>query len=321
MKLSVVIPVFNGEKYLPACLDSLRNQFRQPDEIIVIDDGSTDSTPLILADYASRLPAMRVVRQENQGVSVARNLGLQQARGQYVSFLDADDFFEPDMLARMLELAECESLDITICNVMERYEDSNVDRLLFQEKEDVPCIEGRAWLCRRLKGRNMFHGVCMHLYRRDFLLQGGCRFVPGMRYEDVVWTTEVLLKAERVGFIARALYHYRCHIRPKGDSAAQVAALERVIRSSMENARSLEAIAMRPSTDSRAKYWIRWQLVDGGLSVFHRLDQLPTPESRADALAEIRANRYWRLLWRNAVDWSLRRKVLTRCLKYSLWKC
>lgn len=90
--LSLVMPVYNVAEFLPRCLDSLAAQTRPADEIIAVDDGSTDACPAILAEYAQRLPSLRTVRQENGGLSAARNTGIEHARGKWLAFVDSDDF-------------------------------------------------------------------------------------------------------------------------------------------------------------------------------------------------------------------------------------
>ena len=95
-QLSVVVPVYNVAPYLPACLDSLAAHVPPIDELIVVDDGSTDDCPAILAAYRDKLPNMRIIRQENGGLSAARNSGLRAASGTWLAFVDSDDFIAPD---------------------------------------------------------------------------------------------------------------------------------------------------------------------------------------------------------------------------------
>ena len=123
IKVSVIIAIYNKERYLRQCLDSVVNQTLQEIEIICVDDGSRDSTPLILAEYEKKYPKLRVLRQENSGAGAARNLGLRNARGEYLSFLDADDFFEPEMLERAYLIAQKEAADIAVFGSDQYWED------------------------------------------------------------------------------------------------------------------------------------------------------------------------------------------------------
>lgn len=116
IQVSIIIPVYNEEAYLPQCLDSILAQTLQQFEVICVDDGSTDRSLEILNTYMTRDARVKVVTQENRYAGVARNLGMQYAKGKYLSFLDADDFFSPFMLERLYETAERQSSDIVICN-------------------------------------------------------------------------------------------------------------------------------------------------------------------------------------------------------------
>ena len=97
-KISVIIPVYNSETYLSQCLDSVCMQTLQEIEIICVDDGSTDTSPKILLEYAKKDPRVRILTQQNKGAGAARNYGLRESTGEFLSFLDSDDFFELDML-------------------------------------------------------------------------------------------------------------------------------------------------------------------------------------------------------------------------------
>ena len=110
--LSVVIPVFNVEKYLPECLDSVLNQKYENIEIIAIDDGSTDNSLNILKKYAKENSNITVLSQENSGPSVARNKGVKYAKGKYVHFLDADDFILPETYSSLIKMMMDNELDL-----------------------------------------------------------------------------------------------------------------------------------------------------------------------------------------------------------------
>lgn len=113
-KVSVILPVYNTEKYLPECLDSLLNQTLKDIEIICINDGSTDNSLEILQEYQANDQRIRILNQENQGAAIARNKGIQMAEGEYLSFLDADDFFDENMLKWSYEKAQKTNSDICI---------------------------------------------------------------------------------------------------------------------------------------------------------------------------------------------------------------
>ena len=117
--MSVIIPVYNIERHLRQCLDSVTGQTLTELEIICVDDGSTDGSPEILADYAQRDGRFQIITQPNTGPGVARNTGMDRATGEYLIFLDSDDWFEPDFLERMVAKAKETGADVTICRAVE----------------------------------------------------------------------------------------------------------------------------------------------------------------------------------------------------------
>ena len=112
IKVSIIVPVYNVEKYLRQCLDSLINQTLQEIEIICVDDGSTDNSSNILSDYAQKDSRIIVHRQENQGLANARNAGLKLANGEYIGFLDSDDFVDIDFFEKLYQAASSDNADI-----------------------------------------------------------------------------------------------------------------------------------------------------------------------------------------------------------------
>jgi glycosyltransferase EpsJ len=140
--LSVILPVYNVQAYLPACLDSLMAQTLQPDEIIAIDDGSTDDCPQILADYALRMSNLRIIRQVNGGLSAARNTGLDVAQGEYIAFVDSDDFLEPNIFATGLQQMQGNKLDMLLFNAMYYFDGRKPDHLIYTDTSTSPVLSG-----------------------------------------------------------------------------------------------------------------------------------------------------------------------------------
>lgn len=123
-KVSVIIPVYNTEKYLRECLDSVVNQTLQDIEIICVDDESTDRSLEILREYQAKDKRITVLKQEKSNAGAARNLGLSIATGEYLSFLDSDDYYDLAMLEHMYACAKNRNADIVVCNIKVYYEDS-----------------------------------------------------------------------------------------------------------------------------------------------------------------------------------------------------
>lgn len=314
--LSVVMPVYNVARYLPQCLDSLIAQRKQPDEIIAVDDGSTDECPRILAEYAAKMSNLRVIRQKNGGLSAARNTGMAAATGDYLAFLDSDDFADPDLYSRLMAAVADETFDMVLCNGRYHHEGRKADQLIYQDGVDEQEQSGRSWLLGRLRAGRLMHMVWLHLYRREFLLAQQASFVPNLIHEDVVWTTERLRSAERVKYLSEALISYRIPVRHFTPEQNRVR-VEKLIDSSIYNARCLMAIAREEAGVGNATLsrLLGWQLVDGAFSIFHKIEQLPDRERRRARLTEQRESGLMGALWGHAANWTQRRRLARYWLK------
>lgn len=195
MKLSIIVPVYNVEKYLAQCLDSLVGQTVEDYEIIVVNDGSPDNSQRIIDDYAARYPGLVVpMMKENGGLSSARNLGMTVAKGEFIGFVDSDDWVDETMYERMLEAIERENADITYCDMDDYYDDGTVvyhDVTHFTDPLTVTC------------------SACNKLFRRSLI--GDAQFPVGLWYEDLSFVTKLLFKTDRIAVVHEAFYH--CHCR------------------------------------------------------------------------------------------------------------
>ncbi|MEI7428841.1 MAG: glycosyltransferase [Betaproteobacteria bacterium] len=315
--LSIILPVYNVAPFLRFCLDSLQAQTQTNNEIIAVDDGSTDDCPAILAEYALQMPNLRVIRQKNGGLSAARNTGMQLAQGRYLAFVDSDDFVTPQMYEQLLTIAQTDNLDIALCNALYHFEGREEDRPIYSDTGPTSIIPGKEWLRDRLKNDRLMHMVWMHLYRRDFLLQHNFKFVPRLIHEDVIWTTEILLKAERIKYDPATLYSYRIPIRHFSFEQNQHR-LKGIIDSSVINARTLIKISNNGECDEELSRLLRWQAVDGSFSIFHKIEKLPDIHWQRERYREIYKCGLFSLLWKNAVDWRQRRRVARNFLKCAL---
>jgi heptose III glucuronosyltransferase len=315
--LSVVVPVYNVARYLPRCLESLVNQSRRIDEIIVVDDGSTDDCPQILAGFTASLPQMRVIRQDNAGLSVARNVGMSHATGEFLAFVDSDDFVDPEIYKTLLGVVAHDDLDMVICNANYHFEGREPDRPIYEKGQSSVVMPGAAWLGKRLREDRLLHMVWMHLYRRSFVDSIQLQFVPGLIHEDVIWTTRALVHAARVRYLDRPLYNYRIPVRTftPEQNRKRLAA---IARSSVVNARTLLEIAEKEIQDDSLRLQIREQAVDGAFSVFHKIEKIPDREWQRSQLRDAARDGFFPLLWRSAVDWRQRRKVARNYLRYRM---
>ena len=311
--LSVIVPIRNAEHYLAACLDSLVAQARPIDEILLIDDHSTDESAAILERYARTHSQMKVLNGPRRGAAGARNAGLEHATGDWLAFVDADDWVEPDLYARLLSMAQRYDLDMALCNARYHFEGREPDRPVFTVEAPTGPLPGKDWFAQMLGSREFLHAVWMHLYRRSFIEEHHLRFTEGLMHEDVTWTTRALVLARRVAYDAAPLYVYRRQLR-QFTRAALDERLQRIIETAITDARMLEEIA-NASDDARLARAIRWQLVDGGLSVFHKIRQLSTAELRRAQSSKVLNEKFFNLLWRNAADMGQKRRIASRFVR------
>lgn len=208
--LSVIVPVYNVDRYLERCLKSILNQDICKDsyEIILVDDGSTDKGGMICDAYASSESNVSVIHQANQGLSVARNVGLNYAHGKYVLFVDSDDFLEVNILGVLVEEMEGLELDILRFKYRRVREGDNLPHLIEAcqhplSQQDV--FDGHDFLFNRL-GKGCY--AWQFLINKAFLIQNELFFRPGIIFEDTEWTPRVLEKAKRVSETDVLVYNY-----------------------------------------------------------------------------------------------------------------
>lgn len=213
-KVSVIIPVYNVEKYLRECLDSVINQTLKDIEIICVNDGSTDNSRDILEDYSQRDYRVRIIDKKNGGLSSARNAGMKAARGEFLSFIDSDDWIDSMMLEKLYKSIQDNDSDISICAVhlfdettkciddsskyytLEVFDES-FDNRAFSYKDTKPFIMD----------------VCImawnKLYRRSLIEQYGAEFPEGLIFEDGPFFFSIFFKTERISIVRDFLYYYR----------------------------------------------------------------------------------------------------------------
>ena len=201
-KVSVIIPVYNVEKYLSRCLQSVCGQTLQDIEIICINDGSTDNSAQILAEFAVRDTRLKVITQENRGLSEARNRGLDEAEGEYIAFVDSDDFVAPDFVQRLVDAAEKTNSEIVNCDFLKVTDET----VLKQQNIDVQIFDNP--LRQLLKKSNYLKfNVWNKLYKRAFI--GNFRFTKGLYFEDWIFNTCLFAKAQKLAYVKARLYGYQ----------------------------------------------------------------------------------------------------------------
>ena len=208
-KISVIIPVYNVERYLKKCLDSVLGQSMEDIEIVLVNDGSTDSSGEICRDYASKDPRIRLINQENAGLSAARNTGFSHSSGDYIIYVDSDDYIRPDSCEVLYAAASELGCDIIAANEIKVVK----GRELPGERRRLPdrkIVTGKEFYVTSLKLGGMSPCVQFSLYKREFLAMSGISFKEGILHEDELWTPQVLLKAVSVACLDFPFYYHLC---------------------------------------------------------------------------------------------------------------
>ncbi len=200
--VSAIVPVYKTEKYLNKCINSIVNQTYKNLEIILVDDGSPDNSPVMCDSWAEKDSRIKVVHKENGGLSSARNAGLNIINGDYVLFVDSDDWIEPNMIEQLLKTADKENADIAVCSFFMDFT---------QGKTEICKITAGSYykndIVYNLLLDNIRPEVCGKLYRTDLVLQN--HFNENVKYaEDVLFNFDVMLNANKLVIIETPYYHY-----------------------------------------------------------------------------------------------------------------
>lgn len=208
-KVSVIIPIFNAEKYLRKCVDSVLAQTLDDFEIILVDDGSTDGSPNICDEYAKR-PNVTAIHQMNSGASCARNAGIMNATGEYIAFVDADDYIVPQMYEEMYRVAKEAEVDIVFCNFVtidENGENEMKGISYMPADEKLNNSKMRKLLCKEESYRMLWF-PWKSIYRKSLILNYSIVFQNGNIGEDTLFNLNAILYAKNCWFIDKAYYYY-----------------------------------------------------------------------------------------------------------------
>lgn len=211
IKVSVIIPVYNTEKYLEKCLDSVLKQTLEKIEIIAINDGSKDSSKDILERY-SIFEKFRIINKKNEGASKTRNLGINLAKGKFIYFMDADDYIEKNMLLEMYNKAEKDNLDIVVCDYYnEDFKTRKyVKNLDIKENEIIFGVEYARYLLQSEK--KIAPSIWGKMIRRSIYINNNIRFPENIFIgEDTVLGIKTAYFSKKVGKINKPFYHYIIH--------------------------------------------------------------------------------------------------------------
>lgn len=210
--VSVIIPIYNVEKYVERCLLSVMDQTLKNIEIICIDDCSSDASISIVEMFAKQDERIVIIRNdENMGQAFSRNVGLKKSNGEYIFFLDSDDFIEEDALEKLFVFARNKKLDMLEFGFLSEYEDEDLKKKIKYEKtitEKIDSVKGTEYFIRELSEGRLNAAICSFFYNREFLMLNKLMFKNNIIFEDNLFFYNAIMKADKVGRIVSYPYHY-----------------------------------------------------------------------------------------------------------------
>lgn len=220
IELSVIFPVYNVANYLKTCLDSISHWDASYVEYLFVDDGSPDNSAEIITEYAEKDPRIKLLQKENGGCASARQYGMERAKGQYIGFIDPDDYIDPSMFRKLLSAAMSGSYEIAYCGYNELYENSGATREIPDSLGD-PYVDGTADIAKiNALISNLRVAIWRGIYARDLIERNHIHFYTDLRrFDDLPFKVEVLSKARSVVAVPEYLYYYRL-ARPGQDVSA-----------------------------------------------------------------------------------------------------
>lgn len=196
VKVSIIVPVYNVSAYLEKCLTSLINQTLEDIEIIIINDGSTDDSQHIIDKYINMDKRIRSFTKENGGLGDARNYGLEMAKGEYIGFVDSDDYVDKTMFEKLYNKAIADNSDIVECDFYWCYTNKNVyDKANYYTSKDNIITNIRVMVCNKI-------------YKREIIIDNQITFPVGLKYEDILFTYKILPYTNKISYIDEGLYYY-----------------------------------------------------------------------------------------------------------------
>lgn len=263
-KISIIVPIYNSSLYLPMCLDSLINQTFKNIEIICINDGSTDNSLDIINNYASKDSRIRVVNQKNEGIGFSRNLGISLAQGEYIAFVDSDDYVDPITYELVYNKAKVNDADVVIfsANCITETQEINKDSKKYFdlssyfENKEVPA----SFTYNEIKDKllKVSWNIWNKIYKLEFIKYNNIKFL-NTHFQDSPFHLESILKAEKIEFIANKLYNYRMETPT---SITNTSPLSRKVFDFFIVLKEIKSVLLRlDKFDEFEKYYLEFKLV------------------------------------------------------------
>ena len=200
--VSIIVPIYNAEKYIEKCLDSLLNQTKKELEFILINDGSTDNTESIIKKYKDK--RIKYYKNKNQGIGKTRNFGIEKATGRYIMFIDSDDYIDKNMTKIMFDKAFSNNLDVVICDYYNVVNNELIEEKLVDFKPTNLKESPNLIIDINLSPWNK-------MYKRNLINENNIRFVENLKYEDAPFVCQALDKAKKIGKVNKCLNYYVIH--------------------------------------------------------------------------------------------------------------
>lgn len=230
---SIIVPVYKVENYLDKCISSIANQEYENYEIILVDDGSPDRCPQICDKWAKKKEYIKVVHKKNGGLSSARNAGMRHARGEYILFVDSDDYWNNSsalsMIAKTIQRAK--EVDVIVFDNID-YSCISQKSVICNRKYDIEFMENadKNDVLKYLFANNLFPGAAwVTVIRREFLLKNKIEFIEGIKAEDIDWLLNVFLHAEKFSALNQAFYVYRKYRNDSITGTADVKSIDDIL--------------------------------------------------------------------------------------------
>ncbi|WP_411032150.1 glycosyltransferase family 2 protein [Spongiimicrobium sp. 3-5] len=256
-KISVIIPVYKVEQYLRKCVESVLNQTYKNLEIILVNDGSPDNCGQICDEFLAKDSRVKVLHQENQGLSMARNNGVDLATGVYIGFVDSDDYLLPKMYEIMLDTMIKYKVKVVECSYRKG------ENIYYDQKSDDVYEQTFDEAVKRID-KPGFYNVMNKLYELELIKD--IRFIKGKIYEDTLFTSEVWKKIDKIGFVPKALYVYS----QEGESIIRSAYDQKKLEGFWVSHQAMENL-MKNSNNETTTFLLSKNFLDGLLFHFHSL--------------------------------------------------
>jgi glycosyltransferase involved in cell wall biosynthesis len=207
MKISIIVPVYNVERELPRCVDSLINQTYEDTEIILVDDGSTDTSGDICDQYGKQDKRIRVIHKINGGLSDARNAGIAKATGEYFLLIDSDDYIDLDSCEKFVEIISKTNADVIVANAKQEH-GNVIEYMRHTNLQEGQIYSSSQYIKLAISAREWYAPAWLNAYKTTFFRENKLAYAKGLLHEDMEMLPRLFLKAETVSYLDKAFYHY-----------------------------------------------------------------------------------------------------------------